>query len=391
MGGLSGVAVIAHGGGPTAVVNASLAGVIEESRRHPEITALYGARHGISGIIGNSFLDLSRYPASLVDAVANVPASALGSCRCTVTDDDIDRALHNFEALDVRYCFYNGGNGSMNTAWRLERGARERGFDLRVIGIPKTIDNDLARTDHSPGFGSAARFFAYAARDLGEENRSLPPPVTVLEVLGRNAGWLVAATALARHREDDAPHLIYCPERRLTAAKLLADVEAVYRRLGRCLVAVCEGQLDDRGEAFGADPVSVDAYGRPLSGNLGHVLARLITRELKIRARSEKPGLLGRSCEAFVSAVDREEARLCGRAAVEAAIRCETGKMITLERLPGPGYRVRTGLADLESVWTSEQLLPPEWISACGSGVTAAIHEYAAPLAGEISPHPRLD
>ena len=388
---LRGVAVVAHGGGPTQVINASLAGVIDECRRHPSITALYGARHGIAGVIEESFLDLGAQPADLVAAIGQTTGSALGSCRRKVSPADYDRILAVFKAHGVRYFFYNGGNDSMDTAWHVSRLARESGYEMRVMGIPKTIDNDLAETDHCPGYGSAARFIAHALRDIGGDNRALPTPVTVVEVMGRNAGWLVASTCLARAEEDDAPHLICLPERRISDEQFLADVEAVYKRLKRVVVAVCEGQLNDKGEPFGADMVKSDGFQHKLAGNLAHVLSQLITKKLNLRARSEKPGLLGRASMAWVSETDRAEAYLCGQAAVRAAMEGVTDKMVTLVREPGPGYRCSTGLADLSTVANAERLFPAEWIHPSGHDVMPAFREYAAPLVGEIERRPRLN
>ena len=387
---LSGAAVVAHGGGPTQVINASLAGVIEERRRHAEITALYGARHGILGVLNDDLLDLDQQDGDVVDMLARTPGSALGSCRRKVSSADFERILAVFRAHNVRYFFYNGGNDSMDTAAHVARLAREMQYDLRIIGIPKTIDNDLAETDHCPGYGSAARFIACAVRDIGADIRELPSRVTVVEVMGRNAGWLVAATALARRDPDDPPHLIYLPEHPISAEQFLADVEGVYRRLGHATIAVCEGQTDDKGEPFGADLVASDGFAHQLTGNLAHVLAQLITRRLKLRARSEKPGLLGRTSPAFLSPTDQAEARLCGREAVCAAVSGQTGSMVTLLREPGAVYRCSTGLAPLEVVANTERLLPKDWIHPSGHDVTPEFLSYVAPLAEEIEPRARL-
>jgi 6-phosphofructokinase len=387
---LTGTAVVAHGGGPTAVINASLAGVIEERRRHGEITALYGARHGIQGVLEEDFIDLDREDPDLVELIAHTPGSALGSCRYKVKEPDYERILEVFRAHNVRYFFYTGGNDSMDTTLKVARLARERGYELRAVGIPKTIDNDLAETDHCPGFGSAAWFYACALRDIGADLRELPRRVTVVEVMGRNAGWLVAATALARRDPDDPPQLIYLPERPLSGDKLLADVEAVYRRLGYAVVAVCEGQRDEKGEPFGADLIAADGFAHELAGNLAHALSQLIARRLKLRARSEKPGLLGRTSAAFISESDQREARMCGREAVRAALEGATETMVTLVREPGSEYGVRTGLVELERVANIERRFPPEWIHPEGNDVLAPFLDYARPLTGPLLPRARL-
>jgi len=391
MSGLSGVAVVAHGGGPTQVINASLAGVFEECRKHEEITALWGARHGILGVFEEQFYDLYRHDPAVISAASRAPGSALGSCRYKVQPEDHQRILETFRRHNVRYFFYTGGNDSMDTALKVSRLAAESGYELRVIGVPKTVDNDLAETDHCPGYGSAARFFACAVRDIGNDVHTLPRRVSFVEAMGRNAGWLVAAAALARRWPDDPPQLIYCPERPLSEEQLVTDVEAVYRRLGYAVIAVCEAQRNEKGEPFGADHAIPDAFGWSVTGNLSHILASVINQRLKLRARSEKPGLLGRASAAFVSEVDRREAYLCGQAAVQAAIGGVTGMMVTLERDAGVEYRCTTGLTELDRVANAERLLPPEWINEAGNDILPAFVHYAAPLAGPIDPLPRLE
>jgi 6-phosphofructokinase len=375
-------AVVAHGGGPTAVINASLTGLIEECRRRDYV--LYGAQYGLAGLVRGELLDLSALDADLVRQIAEAPGSALGSSRMPLAAEDYARLLEVLRRTDVHTFFYTGGNGSMDTALRIARHARDAPYDLQVIGIPKTIDNDLLVTDRSPGYASTARFFACAARDVGEDNRSLPSPVCVLETLGRNAGWIVAATSLARHSEDDAPHLIYLPERRLSLDRIAADVEGVYRRLGRVVMAVCEGQLDAGGRPFGADVDRAGSETQRLASNLGHTLARLLSEKLGIRARAEKPGLLGRCCGEFAVPGDRRDAFACGRAAAVAAAQGQTDVMVALRRDSS------TFLTPLEAVARRERLLPVDWIHPNGSDLLPAFREYAAPLVGEIPGWPRL-
>ncbi len=384
----SGAGLVAHSGGPTAVINASLLGVVEEARKHTAFGALYGARFGIAGILRGEFFDLFAQPDATLQAVADAPASALGTSRLEVGAGELERALAAMRARDIRYFFYTGGNGSMGTASQMERMAREIGYELHVIGIPKTIDNDLIATDHTPGYPSTARFFAAAARDIGADNRALPGQVEILEVLGRNTGWVVAATALARNEPDDAPHLIYLPERPLPLDQLLDDVERVFHRLGRCVVAVCEGQLDEKGEPFGAD-VRAGSRGT-LASNLAHRLATLVQERLKIRARSEKPGLLGRSSCAERPRLDWTEAKMCGEAAVRAACAGVSGRMITIVRQPGPVYASTTGLAPLEQVAFVERAVPEEWRSPAGNDVLPAFLDYILPLTGVVPGHARL-
>lgn len=387
---MKGAAVLAHGGGPTPVLNASLLGAVEAAREHDNITAIYGARFGISGILEQDFIDLSHQSDDTLLAVALAPSSALGTSRREVTEEDLGRVLAVFRACKVSHFLYNGGNGTMATAHQLQTLARRQGQELHVVGIPKTIDNDLLATDHTPGYASAARFFALAARDIGADNRALPGQVEFIEVLGRNVGWLAAATSLARCGPDDAPHLIYLPETRLRSEQLLDDVHSIYKRLGRCVVAVCEGQLDEHGEPFGAD-VRAGSRGQ-LAMNLGHRLALFVSSRLKIRARSEKPGLLGRASALSIADTDWSEARLCGARAMTAAASGQGGNMITLIRKDdSEGYVVDTGLVPLAEVALSERQFPAKWRNWDGNDVAQEFRDYAAPLVGEIAPHRQLE
>jgi 6-phosphofructokinase len=246
-----GNALVLHAGGPTAVLNASLAG-IADGWREQGIARLYGAVHGAAGLLAGSLADLSALPPKRWQEIALAPGSLLGTSRRNLAAPDSPAVFDVLRRYDIRYVLPTGGNGTMAMALALTRAAQEASYEAIVVGVPKTIDNDLAATDHSPGYPSAARFFAFALRDIGPDNRALPT-IAVVEILGRNAGWIAAATILARHHADDAPHLIYVPERRMSFDQLAADVEHVYRKHGRAVIAVCEGQLDERGEPFGAD------------------------------------------------------------------------------------------------------------------------------------------
>ncbi|MEO8127851.1 MAG: diphosphate--fructose-6-phosphate 1-phosphotransferase [Bryobacteraceae bacterium] len=373
--------LIIHSGGPSPVINASLVGLLDEARSQREVTGMYGAAFGIEGVLQQKFIDLYAQNAETIRAIATMPSSALGTSRKDVSDEEIDRVLQICRTRNIAWLFINGGNGSFGMADRIARAA---GASMKVIGIPKTIDNDLMDMDHTPGYATCARFFACAVRDIGADNRALPGQVEFVEVLGRNAGWIVAATSLARRDPDDAPHLIYFPELPLPLEKLFADIDCVYRRLGRCVVAVCEGQLDEKGQAFGADERS--GSGGKLAMNLAHRLALLTSERLKLRSRSEKPGLLGRSWWSDEPKLDRIEARLCGAAAMRAALEGRTGVAVTLLREAGQQYQVSTGLAPLEKVASRERLFPGEWRNAAGTDVAPAFQDYASPLVGTI-PH----
>jgi len=384
----SGAGLVAHSGGPTAVINASLLGVVEEARKRSAFSALYGARFGIQGILRGEFFDLFAQPEATLRAVSEAPASALGTSRLEVGEAELEHALAVMRTRNIRYFFYTGGNGSMGTASQMERMARTIGYELAVIGIPKTIDNDLTVTDHTPGYPTTARFFAAAVRDIGADNRALPGQVEFVEVLGRNTGWVVAATLLARAEPEDAPHLIYLPEQPLPLEQLLEDVDRVFRRLGRCVVAVCEGQLDEHSEPFGAD-VRAGSRGS-LASNLGHRLSILVQERLKIRARAEKPGLLGRSSRAEMPLIDWVEAKECGAAAVRAARAGVSGQMVTLVRRQAAVYESTTGLTPLEQVAFVERAFPPEWRSPSGNDISPAFLDYIVPLTGALPAHARL-
>ena len=387
---LHGNAAIAHGGGPTAVLNASLAGVYDSWMRYRENDSLFGAMFGVRGILQNQLVDLNAVSETHVRQAMVAPGSLIGSSREALSDDDYESILKVFRERQIHCFFYTGGNGSMETALRISRMARAAGDELQVIGIPKTIDNDLAVTDHAPGYASAARFFIHAARDIGLDNRALPSPICVLEVLGRNTGWIAAATALARFYPDDAPHLIYFPERPVSLGKIATDVERVYRRIGRVVIAVCEGQLDNRGKPFGADVDRADSEVHRLASNLGHTLALALSQRLSLRARAERPGLLGRSCAPLASEVDRKEAFACGRAAVKAALAGETERMITLRRISREPYECETGLTDLANVARVERPVPDEFIAAEANDIAGGFREYLLPLVGKLEGFARL-
>lgn len=347
------------------MLNASLAGLIDGCRGR--FAALHAARFGLPGIYSGDMPDLLALPSSQVAEIALAPGSAIGSSRAKLTSADYDRMISVLKREGIDIVFYTGGNGSMRTLLELERQG------LQVVGIPKTIDNDLMVTHHTPGYASTAYFFACAAREVGADNSALPSPICILETLGRNAGWIVAATSLAR-----AAHLIYFPERPVSADQMAADVEAVYRKLGRVVIAVCEGQRDETGQVFGADVDRPDSPTHNLSSNLGHALARMLTAKLGLRARAEKPGLVGRSCGLFTRERDRREAYACGQAAAAAAERGQSGVMVALDADGG------TFLTPLETVAGRERLFPPEWIAPNGNNVTDDFRKWAEPLAGPV-------
>jgi ATP-dependent phosphofructokinase / diphosphate-dependent phosphofructokinase len=381
--------LVVHGGGPTAVLNASLAGVIDGSREAPACRLL-GARFGVAGLVARDWVDLTGLPSDTIEAIRRAPGSVIASSRRRVSPAEIESTIRLLGEHGIGILLFTGGNGSMQTALEFHRASLDLGSSLRVVGIPKTVDNDLTVTDHTPGFGSAARFYAMAVRDIGLDNLALPSPVTVVEVIGRNAGWATGATALARHYPDDAPHLIYMPERPPTLEEICERVSEVSSRIGRVVIAACEGLRDPSGATFGADMDRPGLRRHELAMNLGYTLARAISARTGIRARSEKPGLLGRSCSLAVSEVDREEAWLCGIEAMRAARRGESGVMVALRRVSANPYSVETFLAPVEQVAAVERVIPSSWIAASGDDVGPEFLDYVRPLAGEIPRHARL-
>ncbi len=386
--------LIGQSGGPTAVINASLVGAIHEAQKLDAVDGIWGAQNGIEGALERRIVDLRRESAATIDALLHTPSAALGSCRYKLQPNDPERAVNLMRDLGIRYFLYIGGNDSADTAHRVAETAEAMGYDLRVIGIPKTIDNDLPVTDHCPGYGSAARFIAAATADSARCTEAIPGhyPVKIIEVMGRYAGWLAAAAALARRTPDDPPHLIYVPERPFNTVDFLTRVRSTVKRVGYCVIIVAEHLADASGQQLGAGQAQgVDAFGHPLVAGVAQTLVDLVRSELGIRARFDKPGDEQRMATAHISATDRDEAYLAGRMAMRYAVRGITGKMVTLTRAPGTRYACETGLTDLDRVANEQKLMPPEYLTEDGLNVTQAFLDYARPLIGDPLPeHARL-
>jgi 6-phosphofructokinase 1 len=391
----SGNVVIAQGGGPTAVVNASLYGIVREATRQLSASSkIWGARGGILGVLQEHWLNLRQPSERLWKSIAISPGATLGSCRKRLSAEEAMEAVRVLQKEDVRYFFYIGGNDSMDTALKMAEAALALHYEMTCCGIPKTIDNDLPRTDHCPGFGSAARFIAQSLVDLGMDIRALPTPVSILEVMGRNAGWLTAATLLARKDPDDAPHLIYVPERPLVRGSFLRDVQKVYDRQSWVVVAVSEGVKDESGESWGVArrEKTMDGFGHQLPGDVATRLAGLVTSELGLRARSEKPGLLGRSCALMASSVDRREAREVGSFGFSWAIQGNTGFMVSITREDSAAYSVEYTAVPLHTVANLTRLLPLEYVAEGGNDIQEAYRAYVEPLIGDpLLRYARLD
>jgi 6-phosphofructokinase 1 len=387
LGEISGNLVVAQSGGPTAVINASLVGVIQEALKHSEIFDIYGSLHGIEGILYENLIDLKKEDPKIVEKIKRTPSSALGSCRQKLTPENYKRIIDVFKAHNIRYFFYIGGNDSMDTAHTVGKMTQDLGYELTAIGIPKTIDNDLDYTDHCPGYGSVARWIATAVRDAGFDTEAIGvvDKVKVIEIMGRNAGWITAASALGKEKETDAPHLIYLPERAVNVDKLLSDVERWYKKLGYVVIAICEGAKGEDGKPLKASAKSIDldSFGHLQMGGAAEFLCNVISEKLKLKARFDKPGTIQRVSMALVSEVDLSEAYMVGQKAVEYAVNGIKDKMVSLVREGnGEGYVCKTGLVDLEKVANSEKLIPDEFINEEGNGVTEKFYEYALPLIG---------
>ena len=383
---LVGKVVVAQGGGPTAVINQSLAGVVLESRKFPQVTSVYGAINGVRGIISEDFVDLTQETTHNLEQVAITPSSALFSTRDKPDKKYCQEIFRILKAHDARYFFYIGGNDSADTVHIVNQQAEQANYEFRAIHIPKTIDNDLMLNDHTPGYGSAARFVAQAFIGANLDNRALPG-VYIAIVMGRHAGFLTAASAIARKYPDDGPHLVYVPEHAFNMDKFLGDVKAVYDQFGRCVVAASEGIQDAQGTpvlAKSLDRMEKDAHGNvQLSGTgaLGDLLAEMVRKKLSIkRVRADTFGYLQRSFFGCVSDVDQHEAREVGEKAAQYAIWHNLDGSITIQRTGE--YSVDYRLVPLEEVAGKTRHMPHEFINAAGNNVTDAFRYYCRPLLG---------
>ncbi len=395
---IKGNAVIGQSGGPTAVINQSLVGAIETLKDCKAVGRILGAHHGVAGIVKEDFIDLKKVGKRTLEAVANTPAAALGSSRDKPDAAYCEKIFKVFAANDVRYFFYIGGNDSADAARIINEMAAAADYELRTFHIPKTIDNDLRVTDHCPGYGSAAKFVASAFAGDDRDSAALPG-IKINVVMGRDAGWLTAASMLGRTDRKDGPHLVYVPEIQFETAKFLDDVKRIYARLGRCQIAVSEGIRDETGtpvtvamaERLG-HRVERDSHGNPqLSGTgaLGDFLGDFLKREMKedyktLRVRADTFGYLQRSFAGYASEVDRVEARMCGRKAVEFATSGDVDGSVAMKRAKTAKYKITYVRAELSQVARVTKELPRKFINRAGNGMTKAFADYALPLVGDL-------
>lgn len=388
---LKGNAVVGQSGGPTCVINQSLVGVIEEACEQEGIIELYGALHGVSGIVKENFVDLKRISRHDLEDIAQTPSAALGSSRDKPDEEYCHRIFEIFRKNNVHYFFYIGGNDSASSAHILNRVAQQAGYELKVFHVPKTIDNDLLVTDHCPGYGSAATFIAHAVIGDDLDNRALKG-IKVNIIMGRHAGYLVASSMLARRREDDGPHLIYVPERPLGMDKFVKDVKEAFGQYGRCVVAVSEGVTDEDGVTWAKkiqQDLEADDHGNiQLSGSgaLGDFLLGHLKQAMpEMRMRADTFGYLQRSFPGLTSPVDAMEARYCGRMAVFYAMGPYSSGSVCFQRFgKGDRYRVDTFITTLASVAAGSKELPDEYINEASNNINPNFYDYVSPLIGAL-------
>lgn len=392
-------ALVLQSGGPTAVINQTLAGILTSARLHSKhIKTVFGAFHGLHGLLYENLLDLGSLPEQVLQGLAHTPGAALGSARIKPKNEDLDRLFDVFREHNIRYVFYIGGNDSAEAAQLIRSEANQRKHDLHILHVPKTIDNDLMETDHCPGYGSVARVAAHILLGDDLDNRSFYNGIKINICMGRHAGWIAAASALARRcvenedPENCGPHLIYMPEHKFSEEQFINDVQSTYDRLGRATVVVAEGIADQlKNSRFAGEK---DEFGNAQlsgSGKLGDHLAKIIEKHVqvhshlgKLRVRSDTWGYLQRSLPGMVSEVDKQEAFEVGVAAVEFMIRGETDKTVIIQRVSDSPYSSMPGLTDLTLVAQKTKQVPVHMINATGNGVTNAFFEYVLPLVGDL-------
>ena len=383
---LKGACIIGQSGGPTSVINASAYGVIRTALDNPNITAVYGAAHGIKGVLNDRLYDMSQEDAHELELLLNTPSSELGSCRYKIADPDVDdtdykRILEIFKKYDVRYFFYNGGNDSMDTCSKVSRFMAKSGYECRVMGVPKTIDNDLFGTDHCPGFASAAKYIATSCMEVYHDARVYDTGmVCIIEIMGRHAGWLAGSAALAT-AYGAGPDLVYLPEVDFDMDKFLADVTSIYEKNGNCIVAVSEGiHYADGSFVSEAKTSATDGFGHAQLGGLAAMLANIVKERTGAKVRGIELSLLQRCGAHLASQTDIQESFLAGKTAVEAAVAGETDKMVGFECSRENGYECKTKLFNLSEVANFEKKVPLEWINEAGNGINQGFIDYALPL-----------
>jgi len=384
---LRGACIFGQSGGPTAVINASAAGVIQEALKQDCITKVYGAAHGIKGVLDEVFYDMSKEDPIELNLLKTTPSSALGSVRYKLKSAEIDetdykKLVEVFKKYDIRYFFYNGGNDSMDTCNKISKYMQKVGYECRVMGVPKTIDNDLWGTDHCPGYGSAAKYIATSTMEVYHDARVYDTGmITVLEVMGRNAGWLTAATALASYK-GNGPDLIYLPELPFNMEQFLEDTNRIYKANNKVIIAISEGAKDKDGlyvAEMGAN-LSKDSFGHAQLGGTASILANIVKNKIAKKVRGIEFSLLQRCASHVASLTDVNEAYNAGQVAVKYAVEGKTDFMVAFERATGSEYKCDIKLVNLDDVANTEKKIPREWINKEGNGLNDEFIKYALPL-----------
>ncbi|MBE5950507.1 MAG: diphosphate--fructose-6-phosphate 1-phosphotransferase [Lachnospiraceae bacterium] len=376
--------LIMHGGGPTAVINASLYGAIREAKQHKELEHIYAAKNGTGGLLREELIELEHIPEEKLALLLQTPGSAIGTSRDQLEQEEYDRMVEVLQKYNIKYVLMNGGNGTMDTCGKLYKTCMQKGLDIKVMGIPKTMDNDIAITDHSPGFGSAAKYIAQSVKEVCADVKGLPIHVVVIEASGRNAGWITAASAMAADKDGVGPDLIYLPERPFDEDKYIEDIKRLLEKKKGIVVVASEGLKNADGQPI-VEPIF--KVGRATYfGDVSAHLANLVIKRLGYKARSEKPGLLGRASIPLQSSVDREEAELAGKLACEAVLNGTAGKMVAFRRVSTSPYKMEPFLVDIDEVMMYERTMPDEYINEEGNGVTEAFREWCRPLLGHELP-----
>lgn len=382
--------MIVQGGGPTAVLNTSLSAVISEAQRQPDIARIYGARFGVKGLVHPEVTDLTGLMPAPLMRLRETPGAALGTSRYRPGEGDLKKLVGTLRDHDIGYLLFLGGNGTMRGAEVVSAFCKSEGLGIRVAGVPKTVDNDIGLTDRCPGYGSAARYIASVTRELGADLRSLPQPVTILETMGRSVGWIAAAASLARSEEGDAPHLVYIPELPFELDSFLSSLDRTVTKLGWAVVVVAEGIRKSDGSLVYEtnDSSQSDPLKRPMTGGVAQHLASIVGQQLRIRCRSEKPGLLGRGSMAHVSLQDLEDAALVGQAGVQGLVSGSHDMMVALNPLQesgqGPVRLVPLAEAGVE------RPIPPPFLQAGEIPLSESFLEYVRPLVGKLTEFQRL-
>jgi 6-phosphofructokinase 1 len=381
--------LVMQSGGPTPVINRSLFGVYDEASKSRSFLRILGAHRGIEGVLDDRLVDLTGTPGSEWKRIVATPGSALGTTRRKLADDDLPKVIEFIRRRRVTHWFMIGGNDSAETALTVGTAARQAGLDLTVMHVPKTVDNDLVGTDHTPGYGSAARFVAAATQGAGRDAEAMgdAAPVTIIEVAGRDTGWLAQAAALAKREERDAPHVMVVPESAYDESRFLSQIESAYRRHGFAVAVVQENVKGSNDKPLGnrAKPLYADGFGHEYYEGAGRYLTALTAKHLGVRVRYDRPGSIQRSMATLVSSVDAEEAEMVGRAAVRYALDGESEKMVSIVREVGAQYSSTTEVTPLEQVAGAVKPMPANFLDSDGMATDAFI-QYARPLIGEPLP-----